>query len=247
MISKRTVAVGVCLSVVMGLVAAPAFAGRYQPTPEGPNRWEYQREELYPEETQEAEAMETPAAEENLIDSAYNTVAGAAYVTGKTITGTANAAGKTVLDTADAGGKALVGTAEAGGRMLGGAADASGKALVGTAEAGGRTLSGAADAVTGTAGAAYRTVVGGEESAQERIEEVAIEQPKEKGLFKASWDAIAGTAGAIGRTFGAVYASVFPVKEPEAEIEEAEPVEPQARRHRFVPRYHGMVARRVAY
>ncbi len=153
--------------------------------------------------------METPAAEENLIDSAYNTVAGAADVTGKTITGTANAAGRTVLDTADAGGKALVGTAEAGGR----------------------TLAGAADAVTGTARAAYRTVVGGEEPVEERqIEEVAIEQPKEKGLFKATWDAIAGTAGAIGRTFGAVYASVFPVKETEARPVEAEPVEPQTRR-----------------
>ena len=190
MISKPKVTAAIVLSVLTGLVVMPAFGDRYRPTPEGANP--------------EVEAMETPAAEENLIDSAYNTVVGAAYVTGKTITGTANAAGKTVLDTADAGGKALVGTAEAGGRML----------------------SGAADAVTGTAGAAYRTVVGGEEPVEQRqIEEVAIEQPKEKGLFKATWDAIAGTASAIGRTFGAVYASVFPAKETEAE-----PVELQTRR-----------------
>jgi len=207
MISKPKVTAVIVLSVLTGLVFSPAFADRYRATPE-------------------VEAMETPAAEENLIDSAYNRVAGTAYITGKTVTGTAKAAGGKVLDTADAGGKAVVGTAEAGGRTLGGAADA----------------------VTGTAGAAYRTVVGGEEPVEEvQIEEVAIEQPREKGLFKASWDAIAGTAGAIGRTFGAAYASVFPVKEGEAEIEEAEPVEPQARRHRFVPRYHGMVARRVAY
>lgn len=236
MISKRTVTVGVCLSVVMGVVVTPAFAGRYRATPEGPNRWEYVREEPYKEEMPEVEAMETPAAEENLIDSAYNAIAGAAYITGKAITGTANVAGKTVLDTADAGGKALVGTAKAGGRMLGGAADATG-----------RTLGGAADAVTGTAGAAYRTVVGGEKPAEVQMEEVAIEQPKEKGLFKATWDAIAGTAGAIGRTFGAAYASIFPVKEGEVETEEAEPVEPQTRRYHFVPRYHGMVGRRVAY
>lgn len=225
MISKRTVTVGVCLSVVMGVVVTPAFAGRYRATPEGPSRWEYVREEPYKEEMPEVEAMETPAAEENLIDSAYNAIAGAAYITGKAITGTANVAGK-----------ALVGTAKAGGRTLGGAADATG-----------RTLGGAADAVTGTAGAAYRTVVGGEKPAEVQMEEVAIEQPKEKGLFKATWDAIAGTAGAIGRTFGAAYASIFPVKEGEVETEEAEPVEPQTRRYHFVPRYHGMVGRRVAY
>ena len=231
MISKPKVTAAILLSVLMGLVVTPAFAGRYRPMPAGPNRWEYVREELYLEETGEVEAMETPAAEENLIDSAYNIVAGTAYVTGKSITGTADAAGRT----------------------LGDAADASGKALVGTVEAGGRTLGGAADAITGTAGAAYRTVVGGEEPVEEvQIEEVAIEQPKEKGLFKATWDAIAGTAGAIGRTFGAVYASVFPVKETEAEPEPEEPEpeepkEPEARTHRFVPRFHGMVARRIPY
>ncbi len=212
MISKPKVRVVIVLSVFMGLVVTPAFADRYGPAPEGANP--------------ESEVLEAPAAEESLIDSSYNRVAGAAYVTGKTITGTANAGGKTVLDTADAGGKALVGTAEAGGRTLGDAADA----------------------ITGTAGAAYRTVVGGEEPSEEpmleevQIEEVAIEQPKEKGLFEASWDTLTGTADAIGRTFSAIYVSVFPVKEPEAE-----PEEPQARRHRFVPRYHGMVARRVAY
>ena len=183
MISKRAVAVGICLSVIVGLVVMPAFADRYRATPE-------------------AEAVETPAAEENLIGSAYNRVAGTVYIAGKTITGTAKAAGGKVLDTADAGGKAVVRTHKAGRKTLRCAADASGRAL-----------GGAADAVTGTAGAAYRKVVGGEEPAEEvQIEEIAIEQPKEKGLFQATWDAIAGTAGAIGRTFGAVYASVFPVK-----------------------------------
>ena len=241
MISKPKVTAVIVFSVLIGLVVTPAFADGYRPRPVGPNPWADQRTGLYPEEVREVEAMETPAAEESLIDSSYNRVAGAAYITGKTITGTANAGGKTVLDTADAGGKALVGTAEAGGRTLGGAADA----------------------ITGTAGAAYRTVVGGEEPSKElvveevqieevqigevqiediEIEEVAIEQPTEKNLFEASWDTLTGTADAIGRTFGAVYTSVFPVKEPKAE-----PEEPQARRHRFVPRYHGMVARRVAY
>ncbi len=205
MFSKPKVTAVIVFSVLMGLVFSPVLAERYRST----------------EEIEEAEAIETPAAEESLIDSSYNRVAGTAYITGKTITG----------------------TAKAGGRRLGDAADASGKALVGTVDAGGRTLGGAADAITGTAGAAYRTVVGGEEPVEEvQIEEVAIEQPKEKGLFEASWGAIAGTAGAIGRTFSGVYSSVFPVKEPEVE-----PEEPQTRRHRFVPRYHGMVARRVAY
>ena len=120
--------------------------------------------------------------------------------------------------------------------------NSAGEALVGTAKAGGETLGDAADAVTGTAGAAYRTVVGGEEP----VEEVAIEQPKEKGLFEASWDAIAGTAGAIGRTFEAAYASVFPVKEGEDEPEPDEPEEPEARTYRFAPRHHGMVARRIS-
>ncbi len=241
MISKPKVTAVIVLSVLMGVVFSPAFADRYRPTPEGPNRWEYVREDLYPEEIQEVEAVATPAAEESLIDSTYNMVAGTVYITGKTITGAANATGE-----------ALVGTAEAGGRTLGGAADASGRALGGAADASGRTLGGAVDAVTGTAGAAYRTVVGGEEPVEEvQIEEVAIEQPKEKGLFKATWDTIAGTAGAIGRTFGAVYASVFPVKDTEDEPEEPEPEpepeEPEARRYRFAPRFHGMVARRVPY
>lgn len=218
MISKPKVTAVIVLSVLMGLVFSPAFADRYRPAPEGANP--------------ESEALEAPAAKENLIDSSYNTVTGAAYITGKTITGTANA-----------GGKALVGTAEAGVRTLGDAADASGKALVGTAEAGGRMLGGAADAITGTAGAAYRTVVGGEEPVEEvQIEEVAIEQPTEKNLFEASWDTLTGTADAIGRTFSAVYSSVFPVKEPEVE-----PEEPQTRMHRFVPRFHGMVARQIGY
>ncbi len=224
MISKPKVTAVIVLSVLMGLVFSPVLAERYRST----------------EEIEEAEAIETPAAEESLIDSSYNRVAGTAYITGKTITGTANAGGKTVLDTADAGGKALVGTAEAGGRTLGGAADA----------------------ITGTAGAAYRTVVGGEEPSKElvveevqieevqigevqiediEIEEVAIEQPKEKGLFEASWDAIAGTAGAIGRTFEAAYVSVFPVEE-----DEDEPEEPEGRTYRFAPRHHGMVARRIS-
>ncbi len=208
MISKPKVTAMIVFSVLAGLVLTPVFADRYRPTPAGPNRWKYEREELLAPE--EIEAMKTPA-EENLIDSTYNTVAGTTYATGKSITGTANAAGE---------------------------------ALVGTAEAGGRTLGGAADAVTGTAGAAYRTVMGGEEPVEEeQMEDVAIEQPKEKNLFEASWGAIAGTAGAIGRTFGAVYASVFPVKE----AEEAESVEPQTRTHRFVFRRHGMTARRVRY
>jgi len=215
MTSKRKLTILGSMSIVMGLVVAPLFAGGYRPTPEGPNRWEYRRQEPYREEAPKAQAVETPAAGENLIDSTY-----------KAVTGTAGAAGQAVLDTADAAGKAL---AEG-------------------AETGGKTLGDAADAVTGTATAAYRTVAGEEKPVEKvHVEEIAIEQPKEKGLFRASWDAITGTADAIGRTFGAVYASVFPVKEGEAEIEQAEPEKPQTRRYRFVPRYHGMVARRVAY
>ena len=213
MISKPKVTAVIVFSVLGGLVFSPVFADRYRPAPAGSNRWEYEREELVPGEV---EAIATPAAKESLVDSTYNRAAGTVYITGKSITETANATGE-----------ALVRTHKAGRRTLGGAVDASG-----------RTLGGAADAVTDTAGAAYRTVAGGEEP----VEEVAIEQPKEKGLFKASWDAIAGTAGAIGRTFSAAYASVFPVKEPEAE-----PVEPEARTYRFAPRHHGMVARRIPY
>lgn len=213
MISKPKVTAVIVFSVLTGLVFSPAFAGRYRPTPEGPNRWEYVREEMASEEI---EAMKTPAEKESLVDSTYNTVAGTAYAAGKSITGTAGAAGRTLGDAADASG---------------------------------RTLGGAADAITGTAGAAYRTVMGGEEPVEEvQIEEVAIEQPKEKNLFEASWDALAGTAGAIGRTFEAAYLSVFPVKETEEdepEEPEPEPEEPEERTHRFAPRHHGMVARRV--
>ncbi len=93
MISKPKVTAVIVLSVLAGLVLTPAFAGRYRPTPAGANRWRYEREELYPEEIQEVEAMETPAAEENLIDSTYNAVAGTVYVAGKSISGTANAGG----------------------------------------------------------------------------------------------------------------------------------------------------------
>ena len=228
MISKSKVTAVIVFSVLTGLVFSPAFAGRYRPTPGGANRWEYEREAMEPEEiveVEEVEVVETLAEKESLVDSTYNRAAGTVYITGKTITETTNATGE-----------ALVGTAEAGGRTLGGAADASGKAL-----------GGAADSVTGTAGAAYRTVVVGEEPVEEvQIEAVAIEQPKEKNLFEASWDVLAGTAGAIGRTFEAAYLSVFPVKETEEdEPDEPEPEEPEERTHRFVPRYHGMVARRV--
>lgn len=222
MICKPKVRVAIVLSVFMGLVFSPVFAERYRTT----------------EEIAEAEAIETPAEKDSLVDSTYNRAAGTLYIAGMSVKRTADAAGEAVVDTAGAGGKAVIGTAEAGG-----------KTVERKAEAGGRALGDAADAVTGTAGAAYRTVMGGEEPIEEvEMEAVAIEQPKEKNLFEASWDALAGTAGAIGRTFEAAYLSVFPVKEAEEdEPDEPELEEPEERTHRFIPRHHGMVARRVAY
>ncbi|MBE0534761.1 MAG: hypothetical protein IH624_03765 [Phycisphaerae bacterium] len=66
-------------------------------------------------------------------------------------------------------------------------------------------------------------------------------EPAGEGLFAATWGVVSGTADAIGKTFGAVYASIFPVQtERRSETRRDRTGQLQ---YRFAPRFHGQVAR----
>jgi hypothetical protein len=230
MSNKRLIVGVIVVSVLIGLVALPAFAGRYSPTPGGANRWVYVHERLYPEETPRVEDIQTEARKEegdDLMEGAWVIVAG----TGDAIAGTAGAATRTVLGEAEPAEAVVVEKAE-----------------VEEAEHTG-LFEGTAESISGTANAAVDTVLMRQKPAEDIVvEEIEAEEVEHTGLFEGTWEFIEGAGDAIGGAVSALVAGIFGGEEAEAVEEELpmpeavpEPEKPQSRR--YVPRYHGRMGR----